>query len=474
MDAIAVGQLVEAVRGRLASGPADLTVRGVEVDSRRLKPGMAFFALPGERRDGHEFLAAAAEAGAVCLCVREGSEEYWPPVRGEGEGPAVVAVPETLAALQALAGWYRRRFSLPVVGITGSTGKTTTKDLVASVLGARWRVAATPGNYNNEVGLPLTLFQLEAGVKAAVVELAMRGRGQIAALAALAQPTVGVVTNVGLSHLELLGSQEAIAEAKSELISSLPPDGLAVLNADDPLVLAMAARAPGRVLTYGLAATSPRADCRAEEIEDRGAEGLDFLLTFGGESRRVHLGLPGRHNVANALAAAAVGLALGVGWEAVEAGLASPRRTAGRQQLRRARGGWLVIDDSYNASPASMRAALGLLSSLAGGGRKLAVLADMLELGPQEEAAHREVGRYAAAQGVDYLAGVGERARWLVEEAQLSLGPERARHWPDRQSAAEWMLSLLRPGDVVLVKGSRAMKMEEVAGLLASEGEEWR
>lgn len=474
MDALSVGQLVEAVQGRLVRGRADLLVRGVGVDSRRLRPGMAFFALPGENRDGHQFLTAAVEAGATCLCVREGSEEYWPSARGESEDPAVVAVTETLAALHALAGWYRRRFSLPVVAITGSTGKTTTKDLVASVLGARWRVAATPGNYNNEIGLPLTLFELEAGVMAAVVELAMRGRGQIAALAALARPTVGVVTNVGISHLELLGSQEAIAEAKAELISSLPPDGLAVLNADDPLVLAMATRAPGRVLTYGLAVTSPRADCRAGEIEDRGAEGVDFLLTFGGESRRVHLGLPGRHNVSNALAAAAVGLALGAGWEAVEAGLASPRRTAGRQQLRRARGGWLIIDDSYNASPASMRAALDLLSSLAGRGRKLAVLADMLELGPQEEAAHREVGRYAAAQGVHYLAGVGERARWLIEEAQLHLGSERARHWPDRRSAAEWILSLLQPGDVVLVKGSRAMGMEEVASILALQGEEWQ
>jgi UDP-N-acetylmuramoyl-tripeptide--D-alanyl-D-alanine ligase len=412
-----------------------------------------FIPLVGERFDGHRFLAGALAAGAAGALVAVPAGQ---PVAARlaevglaQAGAFLVAVPDTLAALQRLAAYYRRRFTLPVVGVTGSVGKTSTKDLIAAVLRTRWRTVATRGNYNNEIGLPLTVFTLEAGTQAACFELGMRGFGQIRELAAIVQPTVGVVTNVGETHLELLGSRENIARAKAELVEALPVDGVAVLNADDPRVAAMAARTRARVVRYGLLPPG-------ELPEARG-----FTAVTGGQRFSVDLAVPGVHNVANALAAAAVGLALGLDPAAVAQGLAQARLTEMRLQPERGLGGYLVINDAYNASPASVRAALATLLESRTGGEAVAVLGDMLELGEGSAEAHRQVGAHAAALGVDRLLGVGPLSEHTVAGARAA-GLRRAESCRTTAEAALVLAETLRPEDVVLVKGSRGMHMEEI------------
>ncbi|MGE5508267.1 MAG: UDP-N-acetylmuramoyl-tripeptide--D-alanyl-D-alanine ligase [Chitinophagales bacterium] len=479
MERLSLEELLEATGGEMVQGALGNGFTGVCCDSRTVRPGELFVPLAGERVDGHRFIGAALAAGAAGFLFARGEGSLWErltalevpwPIQVGERHPFVVGVDDPLAALQRLAAFYRRRFRIPVVGVTGSVGKTTTKDLIAAVLGVRWRTVATQGNYNNELGLPLTVFRLDATTEAACFELGMRGLGQIAALAAIVQPTVGVVTNVGETHLELLGSKANIARAKGELVEALPGDGVAVLNADDPLVAGMAARCRGRVCFYGVrvpgAAPGGRElDVAAADVQSAGVHGMRFTLEAGGESAEVRLPVPGRHNVSNAVAAAAAGLALGLSLPEVAWGLGQASLTAMRLQLERSPRGFLVINDAYNASPASVRSALALLVESREGGRVVAVLGDMLELGEISPAAHREVGRVAASLGVDRLLGVGPLSRFTVEGARES-GLARADAY---QSNAEALAALegLSQGDVVLVKGSRGMHMEEVVrGLL--------
>lgn len=469
------------VQGR----PGDLFT-GVSTDTRTLRPGDLFIPLRGERFDGHRFLGQALAAGAAGLVVvvpagstvegRLAELELPLPVRAGDRTPFLVVLEDALAGLHRLAAYYRRRFSLPVVGVTGSVGKTTTKDFIAAVLETRWRTVATRGNYNNEIGLPLTLFNLDRTTEAACLELGMRGLGQIRALAEIVRPTVGVVTNVGETHLELLGTRENIARAKAELVEALPPGGVAVLNADDPRVAAMAERTRAAVVRYGLlrAGEQPsdrNLDVAGTEVESFGVRGVRFTAVAGERRFGVHLPVPGMHNASNALAAAAVGLALGLTPEEVARGLSQARLTEMRLQLERGRAGFLIINDAYNASPASVGAALSLLVESRTGGRAVAVLGDMLELGEASETAHRGVGERAAALGVDWLLGVGPRSACTVQGAQ-SAGLKRAEAYPTTDAAAEALLESLRPEDVVLVKGSRAMRMEEIVRRLQGAEEQ--
>lgn len=422
-------------------------------DSRALAPGALFVALRGER-DGHDFIPDACERGASGVIAERLLEaSLWHPLVA-GRPFAYIFVEDSLAALQKLASYWRRRHQAEIIGVTGSVGKTSTKELTAAFLARRYRVLKSEGNYNNEIGLPITLLRLTPEHQKAVLEMAMYDVGEIALLCSLAQPKVGVVTAVGPTHLERLGTMERIAQAKGELVAALPSDGCAVLNGDDALVRALGARSKGEVITYGL---GPECLLRAKEVESRGLAGLRFRLHWRGEARRVTTGLLGRHSVYTALAALAVGLWEGLSWDEMLPVLHQPPPGL-RLALLSGKNRATIIDDTYNASPASTIAALDLLSEMPG--RKVAVLGDMLELGGYEEEGHRLVGR-RAAQLVNHLIVVGPRARWIGEEAQ-ACGLTAVVF-----AAAKSEVALdPQPGDYILVKGSRGMRMEEIVAAI--------
>lgn len=432
-------------------------------DSRAVRPGDLFVAIPGARVDGHRFVVEAFRRGAVAALVSRPVETD--AGAGAAEAGAVILADDTVLALGRLGAWRRDRFAGTVVAVTGSVGKTTTKEMVAAVLGTRLKALKSPGNYNTDVGLPLTLLDLSPAHQAVALEMGMRGPGEIRYLARLARPQVGVVTLIGETHVELLGSVENIARAKGELVEELPPDGVAILNADDPWQRGMAADTRARVVWYGL---GEGAQVTAADIEPRGAAGVSFTLRAPGLAEgeaAVRLPLPGRHHVADALAAAAVGLVLGLTLEEVRRGLERVEPAAMRSLILPL-GGFTVIDDTYNASPASMKAALASLREVATG-RRVAVLGDMLELGGHAGAGHREVGRAVAAAEVDVLVTVGERAREIGAGAtEAGLPGGHAHHCDGTGEAVERLRGLLHPGDTVLVKGSRGMRMEEVVQAL--------
>jgi len=425
--------------------------RRAVTDSRRVQRGDLFVALRGEQEDGHAFVHEAATRGAAGVLVQQMPGAL-------ADGIAAYVVPDTLAALQRLATARRERIPVPVIGVTGSVGKTTTKEITAAVLGTRYRVLKNEANYNSEVGLPLTLLDLRPAHERAVLEMGMYALGEIRLLCQIARPRVGIVTNVGPSHLERLGSLEAIADAKAELVESLPPDGTAILNADDPKVAAMAQRTSARVFLYG---TSPGCDVQGLDLDSRGLEGIAFTLKCGGRSTRIQTHLPGRHLLHNALAAAAAGLVEGLALDDVVTALAVAQVPL-RLGMHRARCGAMLLDDTYNASPSSMMAALDLLAELPG--RRIAVLGDMRELGALEEQGHRSVGQ-RAAEVAQLVYAVGDLGRLTGEEARRS-GHDGVSFWDSKEEAARDLRRRLEPGDVVLLKASRAMALETVLPLL--------
>jgi len=450
-----VQDIVRATRGALVGGDLGIPVGGISIDSRTVGVGEAFFAIRGHRLDGHAFLADAAARGASCLVVHTVPDD--PPVNAP-----LVLVDDTTRALGRLAAWHRARFTLPVVAVTGSNGKTTTKELIAAVLGTRWNVLKAEGSFNNQWGVPLTLLKLGIEHGAVALELGTNRRGEIAALATIADPTVGVVTTVAAVHTEFLGSVEGVRDEKAALVRTVKAGGAVVLNADDPRVASMARESAARVITYGGA---PSADVRATDIAD-GAQGVQFTLELGGARHPVALGLWGRHNVTNALAAAAAGLALGLSPEEIGRGLAATRAMKGRC-VWRAAGDVLVLDDTYNASPSSVRAALDTLVTRRDGRRLIVVLGDMLELGAASEDAHRQVGRLVAALPAHEFVGVGP-AMALAVEAARAAGIGAVQHCSTFEDTVAHLLKRLAPGDLVLVKGSRGMRMERVADALVA------
>ena len=449
----------------------------VVVDSRLASPGSLFVALPGEQRDGHEYVRDALARGARGALVKPLMRQnpppaiLWQPGDDLPDGPPLdkpicIVVEDTLQALQRIAAYWRRRFpACQVIGVTGSLGKTTTKELVAAVLGQRFRALKSPGNYNNEIGLPLTLLRLDESYERAVLEMSMYALGEIALLAEIAQPRVGVVTNVQPIHLERLGSLARIAQAKAELLAALPADGAAVLNGDDPHVRAMGVATPARrVLYYGL---RPDNDLWADQVSSRGLAGIALRWHWQGRQIPVELPLLGGHSVWTALAAAGVGLVEEMSWEEIIGGLRQPG-SALRLTLLPGLRQTTILDDTYNAAPASTVAALDFLASL--GGRAVAVLGDMLELGVAEEEGHRQVGR-KAAEVVQRLLAVGPRARLIAEVAQASGLPAAAIHLAaGNQAAVACLREWLQPEDFVLIKGSRGMKMEEIVAAIKEEG----
>ncbi len=455
----------------------EVTFSDVVIDSREVQAGSLFVALPGEQVDGHQFVAEALANGAAGALIHENVElnpqpaivdvrqTLDPTLLANLGRPVLLRVEDTLDALQRIAAGWRARFPVRAIGVTGSIGKTTTKETMAAVLGQRYDTLKSEGNLNNEIGLPLTLLRLRPRHERAVLEMGMYSLGEIAELAAIARPHLGVVTNVGPVHLERLGSLEAIANAKAELVQALPADGTAVLNADDALVTAMAERTEADVFTYGL---DPGADLWADEIDSLGLDGISFRLHYGGEKLHVKVPMLGQHSVHTALAAAAVGLADNLTWQEILDGLQEPR---GHLRLVVVAGinGSTILDDTYNASPESTLAALNLLADL--NGRTIAVLGDMLELGELEAEGHEKVG-VRVATVVDRLITVGELGRTMGEVAlKAGMPSDHVRFAAHNPEAIEYLREMLQPDDTVLVKGSRALQMEEIVAAIANSGE---
>jgi UDP-N-acetylmuramoyl-tripeptide--D-alanyl-D-alanine ligase len=461
--AFTADDLVRLTGGRLLTR-SDRAIRGAAVDSRLVAPGQLFVALPGEHTDGHAFVADAVARGAAAIIVTRPLAH--PATLGD---VTVVRVADALAALGAIAAGWRRRFRPLVVGVTGSIAKTSTKEAAAAVLASRFRTLRNEGNQNNEVGLPLTLLRLGPEHEAAVLEMGMYVGGEIAELARIAQPRIGLVTAVQPVHLSRIGSLEAIEAAKGELLEALPPDGTAILNADDPIVRRMGSRSAARSLSYGFAAD---ADVGAEEVISAGVAGMRFVLRTDDGRRPVTIPTLGRLSVHNALAGAAVGRAAGLTVHEIATGLSSGWSAPHRAQLVRL-GAVTIIDDTYNASPRSVVAALELLSGLPG--RRGAVLGEMLELGEASEEGHRVVGE-AAARTVDWLVVVGAGARAIAAGAAAAgLDKKDIIRVPDAETALEAIPPRLRDGDVVLVKASRGIALERVVdGLRRELGERTR
>ena len=449
---------------------ANQVITDAAIDSRQVIPGSLFIALPGERLDGHDFVLDAFQRGASFALVQRDlpAEIQVMDLRAASfdessislELPLALRVTDSLKALQSIARAWRQKLSLRVIGITGSVGKSTTKELVASVLEQRYSTLKNVGNLNNEIGLPLTLLRLSEGYQRAVLEMGFYVAGEIKFLCDLAQPVVGVLTNIGTVHAERAGSQEAIARGKAELVQALPEDGTAILNYDDLWVREMADQTRARVFYYGL---DPKADLWADQVEGLGLEGISFRLHFQRETLHLKVPLIGRHSVHTALRATAVGLVEGLTWQEIITGLRS-----GHTQLRmfavRTRHGALLIDDTYNASPQSMMAALNLLSEM--DGRKVAVLGDMLELGPYEWRGHEMVG-IRAAQIADLLLTVGERGRMIAAAAcRAGFSHQRVMEFENSEQATVYLREHLQKADIVLVKGSRGMRMDRIVASL--------
>ncbi|MSP21627.1 MAG: UDP-N-acetylmuramoyl-tripeptide--D-alanyl-D-alanine ligase [Dehalococcoidia bacterium] len=445
--------LGEQLRERCGPG---LPSTGAAIDSREVQPGDLFIALPGEYQDGHDFAADAVARGASALLLTR------PVVGLEDSSATVYYVADTLAALQVLGeAWRRVLAHIQVVGITGSVGKTTTRAFTAAVLATRFRVQATAGSLNNEIGVPLTLLRLRPETERAVIEMGMYTTGEIAQLCDWALPHAGVVLNVGPVHMERAGSIEAITRAKRELVEALPADGYAVLNIDDERVASMATHTSARVVRIGRA---PKADVRASDLTGRGRDGFEFTLSHRDERRRISVGLPGTHLVMNVLAAAAVGLNEGMPLDDV-AGAIEELRESPRMRVVTLANNITLLDDTYNANPGSMVAALEFLAELPG--RHVALLGDMRELGPVAFEEHRSLGLRAASL-LDLLYTTGDLAADIGEAARTA-GLGRVQHLESAELAAEMLRAVLRPGDVLLVKGSRALALDNVVAALERE-----
>jgi len=468
---ITLGVVLEVLTGK-TSVWADQIIADVGIDSRTLIPGSMFVALQGETADGHDYVSQAFENGASFALIdravdpqlrvidcRSGSDLD---LDQEVEVPFCLLVEDSLKALQRVAGEWRKRLDLRVIAITGSVGKSTTKELTTTVLKQRYRTLKNSGNLNNEIGLPMTLWQLSTGHQRAVLEMGFYVPGEIKFLCELAQPVVGVLTTIGTVHAERAGSQDEIARGKSELVQALPagPEGVAILNYDDERVRAMADQTQARVFYYGL---SPNADLWADEVEGLGLDGIKFRLNYQGESIYLKVPLIGRHSVHTVLRAAAVGLVEGMTWEEIGRGLRS-EHTQLRLVAVRTSSGALILDDTYNASPKSMLADLNLLEEM--DGRKIAVLGDMLELGRYEHQGHMKVG-IRAAEVADILVTVGKRADIIARAAADNrLKQERIHSFAESTDVIPFLNEFLQEDDVVLIKGSRGMRMDKIVAAL--------
>ena len=441
MKHFTISRAAAACGARIPAGCEDRELGRVVIDSRQVQPGDLFVAYRGEKADGHDYIPTAFDKGAAC-CLAERVPE--------GETRPVLLVDDVQTALEQIAAAYRTTLSLPVVGITGSVGKTSAKEMIAAVLGARYRVLKTEGNFNNQIGVPMTVSRIEPEHEAAVVEMGISGFGEMTGLARIARPTVAVFTVIGHAHLEFLGDLDGVFRAKTEMLAFLPEDGLVIVNGDDPYLKAL--RCPQRKICVGL---GPDNDLRAEEIHSEGEERTRCTLVWDG--RRIPISIPafGKHLIYAALEGAAVGLAFGLGDEEIAEGIAA-FHNVGRRAARIETGFLTLIDDSYNANPDSVKCGIDSLLQLPG--RHVALLGDMLEMGETSAELHREVGRYAREKGVDAVYTAGPFSAYLAEAAG-----DIARHFESREALIAALPELLHQGDAVLVKASLGSRFAEVA-----------
>jgi UDP-N-acetylmuramoyl-tripeptide--D-alanyl-D-alanine ligase len=456
-------EVLKATGGRLIQGGAAVFFQGVSTDSRTLKGGELFVALRGDRFDGHNYAMEALAKNAKGVLIEEGKigDSHWDGFRSR----AVVAVKDSLQALGDIARSRRRKWETPVVAVTGSNGKTTTKDMISACLETGFPVLKTKGNLNNLIGLPMTLLDLTEKEKVVVLEMGMNVPGEIRKLTEIAEPDVGLITNIQMVHLEGMGSLETLKEEKGELFRRMRQDGTIVVNQDDPRVVELSNEFPGRKITFGL---EGYADVMATGIRPLGSRGISFTVASGGQEAEMTLPLVGRHFVPNALSAFAVATLFGVAWDNIKGALERFQPTPMRMEVWRLEGGKTVINDAYNANPRSMEVALGTLSELKGKGRAIAVLGDMLELGDYSESAHRQLGQKVRDLSIDFLIAMGEKASSVVESAvRHGLDRQRAKVATSHSEAISILEGWLQEGDWILVKGSRRMAMEKIAEGLA-------
>lgn len=460
MEKISLGFILSATGGRLAREHYNVRVSGISTDTRTVKEGDLFIALRGDNFDGNDYIQTAFDKGAYAAVAEVAADSFSRPV---------ITVADTRAALLHLAASYRLNFGIPVVGVTGSVGKTSTKDTIHAVLSQKFLTHKNEGNRNNEIGMPMSVFGLERRHEAAVFEMGMSGFGEISRLTRVARPDIGVITNIGVSHIGKLGSRENILKAKLEIIDGMSKDGVLILNADNDLLGAYIKEAKGKlpieIISFGI---KDHSGVYADDISS-GANGSDFTIHYGSKTIRAHMGVVGEHHIYNALAAFSVGLRLGVEPQAAVKGLAEFRPSGLRQNIQEVNG-ISLIEDCYNASPDSMNAGFNVLSTVAKK-RKIAVLADMLELGDESQKAHTEVGVAAAKSGVDILLSYGDFARYYCEGYNQTKNGGESCFFDDKAALSKAILNLLHSGDTVLFKGSRGMKLEEV---IASVNEGWK
>ena len=431
-------------------GPADMLntkINGITIDSRSLQPGELFVPIVGDRFDGHDFIPAAVEKGAAASLAHKGGEWNCP----------VIKVQSTDEAFRAMAGAYRARFDIPVIGVTGSVGKTTTKELIASVLSQRFDTLKNRGNLNNQTGVPLTLFRLTESHRAAVVEMGTNHHGEIAALSDIVRPTIGVITNIGESHIEYLGSRDGILREKCDVFKNIGEAGRAIVNGDDDKLCTLRGKM-NNLTTYGFGAEN---DIRAENVEDKGLEGSEFTAVYGGGSIRLTVPAPGKHMVMNAMCAMAVGLAVGMTEEEIAAGVAAYVPASGRMDIIKAKS-ITILSDAYNASPTSMKGSIDIACK--GEGRSVLILGDMLELGEDAPDYHYQVGRHAAAAGARMLISIGSLSREINRGALE--GGVKTMHFDSREELLGKIHEIIQPGDTVLVKASHSMGLESIAEYL--------
>ncbi len=460
---LTLGEVLSAVDGRLLIGNVKNKARGVSVNSRDLRPGELFVALAGPRFDGHDFVIRAFRKGACGAMVDE--KKLAQLSLENGRTKAIIAVPDTLTALGNMAAYLRRKFPLPLVAVTGSNGKSTTKEMIAAIFSVSRPTLKNPGNYNNLVGLPLTLFRINNVHQLAVVELGMNQPGEIKRLSEICQPDVAVITNIGPVHLEKLKTLDGVAEAKKEILVGLKESGIVVYNINDDYCRQFFAHCPYQTVTFGL--DNPKADISGKVFHQGGPRGLSAILDLGDDVIPVKLNSCGYHNLENALAAAAAAKSLGADTADIQAGLEEFKPLERRSQFRRLRGGIEILDDSYNANPRSMEMTFRLLQDISGGRRKLALLADMCELGDYAEGAHRQLGKQVAQSGFDRLVYLGAFGEIVAEAAMKEGMPDKAIFLcSDHDQACQLLTQLLEEGDLLLVKASRAMALERVVDAL--------
>src|SRR2546430_2316551 len=449
MNPLSILQITELAGAKLEQGDVQSSVERISTDSRTIKKGELFVALRGENFDGHKFVEAAAKAGAAGAIVDLNWKETVPAKF------AIIRAQDTLIAYQNIAANYRKSLPLKVLAITGSNGKTSTKDFAASVLGRKFRVTKTQGNFNNHVGLPRTILEANSEHEVGVWEIGMNHPGEVAPLAKIAAPDAAIITNIGVAHIEFMGSREAIAKEKGELAAAVDPSGTVILNADDAFSKEIAERTRAQVIFAG----TNDGTIRAIDIQ-QSADGSDFTITEGAHRCRAQLPVPGIHMVQNALLAVAAGRAFGLSLEEAAAGLAGTPLTKARLQIKEVNG-VQFLDDSYNANPDSMKAALQTLVELTADGKRIAVLGEMRELGKETQRGHEEVGEAAASFGIDHLIGIGEMGE-IISRAAKKAGLEKSETVGSTSAAAELLGQIAEPGDLVLIKGSRLARTEDV------------